>query len=272
MGERIKVGPDGFIELVEHMGSDASICESARVSYDQTGKQGDDRKLIRYLMRHNHTSPFEMAELRFIVRVPIDIWRQWVRHRTASINEHSTRYREAIEAVAFPDWKDWRTQSTTNKQGSGDLLPPDVGVECTFDFVNAADACNSAYKSLLRRGVAREQARSVLQLANYTEAYWKINLHNLIHFLRLRMAPDAQQEIREYANAIHDLINPLFPLTMQAFRHYRLGAMQLTRLDIQAIRFRDWTGETIEDARERGEYLQKLKRLKLGEVCNEIHE
>jgi thymidylate synthase (FAD) len=113
-------------------------------------------------------------------------------------------------------------------------------------------------------GVAREQARSVLQLANYTEAYWKIDLHNLMHFLRLRMAPDAQQEIREFAIAIYDLIEPLFPLTMQAFIHYRLGAMQLTALDIQAIRIRDWTGETIEDARERREYLQKLETLKLG--------
>jgi thymidylate synthase (FAD) len=264
MGERIKVGPDGFVELVEHMGSDASICESARVSYDQKGKHGDNRKLIRYLMRHNHTSPFEMAELKFIVRVPLDIWRQWVRHRTASINEFSTRYREAIESVAIPDWWEWRTQSTTNKQGSGELLPPDVGEDCTLDFVNAADACKGAYQSLLRRGVAREQARSVLQLANYTEAYWKIDLHNLMHFLRLRMAPDAQQEIREFAIAIYDLIEPLFPLTMQAFRHYRLGAMQLTALDIQAICIRDWTGETIEDARERREYLQKLEALKLG--------
>jgi thymidylate synthase (FAD) len=264
MGERIKVGPDGFVELVEHMGSDASICQSARVSYDQAGKQGDDRKLIRYLMRHNHTSPFEMAELKFIVRVPLDIWRQWVRHRTASINEYSTRYREAIEAVAFPDSKDWRTQSTTNKQGSGDLLPPDVGEECTLDFANAADACKGAYQSLLRRGVAREQARSVLQVCNYTEAYWKIDLHNLMHFLRLRMAPEAQQEIREFANAIHDLIEPLFPLTIQAFADYRLCSMQLTALDIMAISERDWTGETIEDARERREYLQKLEALKLG--------
>jgi thymidylate synthase (FAD) len=264
MGERIKVGPDGFIELVEHMGSDASICESARVSYDQASKRGDDRKLIRYLMRHNHTSPFEMAELKFIVRVPMDTWRQWVRHRTANINEYSTRYREAIESVAIPDWKEWRTQSTTNKQGSGEFLPEDIGSHCTVGFADAADACRDAYDRMIARGVAREQARSVLQLANYTEAYWKIDLHNLMHFLRLRMAPDAQQEIREFAIAIYDLIEPLFPLTMQAFRHYRLGAMQLTAIDIQAIRIRDWTGETIEDARERREYLQKLETLKLG--------
>ena len=264
MGERIRVGPDGFVELDECMGTDASICRAARVSYDQTGKQGDDRKLIRYLMRHNHTSPFEMAELKFIIRVPIDSWRQWVRHRTASINEYSTRYREAIESVAIPDWKDWRTQSTTSKQGSGELLPEDVGEMCTMDFIEAADACKDAYNSLLRRGVAREQARSVLQVANYTEAYWKIDLHNLLHFLRLRMAPDAQQEIRDYANAIHDLIEPLFPLTMQAFADYRLCAMQLTALDIMAIVERDWTGETIEDARERREYLAKLETLKLG--------
>jgi thymidylate synthase (FAD) len=272
MGERIKVGPDGFVELVEHMGSDASICESARVSYDQTGKQGDDRKLIRYLMRHNHTSPFEMAELKFIVRVPLDIWRQWVRHRTASINEYSTRYREAINSVAIPQSDEWRLQSTTNKQGSEGQLPELDARRCSHEFASASGACLRAYERMIGLGVAREQARSVLQLANYTEAYWKIDLHNLLHFLHLRMAPEAQQEIREYANAIHDLINPLFPLTMQAFGHYRLGAMQLTALDIMAISERDWAGETIEDARERREYLQKLQALKLGRVCNEIHE
>jgi thymidylate synthase (FAD) len=251
------------VELVEHMGSDASICESARVSYDQAGKQGDDRKLIRYLMRHNHTSPFEMAELKFVVRVPLDIWAQWVRHRTASINQYSTRYREAIEAVAIPDWKECRTQSTTNKQGSGEFLPEDIGSHCTVDFADAADACRGAYDRMIARGVAREQARSVLQLANYTQAYWKIDLHNLLHFLHLRMAPEAQQEIREYANAIHQLVFPLFPKTFDAFAHYRLHAMPLTALDIAAIQSSDWAGSMFTNDRERNEYLAKLQRLEL---------
>jgi thymidylate synthase (FAD) len=264
VNQRIKVGPDGFVELLDVMGDDAAICAAARVSYDQTKKVSDDRTLIRYLMRHNHTTPFEMAELKFIVRVPMDIWRQWVRHRTASINEYSTRYREAIDSAAIPDWGEWRTQSTTNKQGSGEMLPEDYGSHCTRDFADATDACREAYNKLIARGVAREQARSVLQLATYTEAYWKIDLHNLLHFLRLRMAPDAQQEIREFANAIYMLVSPLFPFTFEAFVHYRLEAIQLTGVDIAAIKAGDWAGVQIANKRERDEYLAKIKALYLG--------
>lgn len=261
MGERVKVGTDGFVELLDVMGDDAAICAAARVSYDQTKKVSDDRTLIRYLMRHNHTTPFEMAELKFIVRVPMDIWRQWVRHRMASINEYSTRYREAINEQSIPDYDEWRTQSKTNKQGSGEALPVNFGAECTDAFIGAADGCLAAYKSALSRGVAYEQARSILPLGTYTEAFWKIDLHNLLHFLRLRMAPDAQQEIREYANAIHDLVAPLFPFTFEAFADYRLDAIQLTAVDIAAIKNNDWLGVKILNKREREEYLVKLQRL-----------
>ena len=264
MGERIKVGPDGFVELRDVMGSDAAICEAARVSYDQAGKQGDDRKLIRYLMRHNHTSPFEMAEVKFIVRVPLDTWGQWVRHRTFSINQYSLRYREAIQSVAIPAADQWRFQSATNKQGSEGQVSVVDGEECQRDMAFAAVACQQAYQRMIARGVAREQARSVLQVCTYTEAFWKIDLHNLMHFLKLRMAPNAQQEIREYADAIYTLVAPLFPLTFTAFTQYRLEGMQLTGIDIAAIHERDWTGETIEDARERREYLAKLETLNLG--------
>ena len=263
MGERVKVGIDGFVELVDVMGNDAAICEAARVSYDQAKKVSDDRTLIRYLMRHNHTTPFEMAELKFIVRVPMDIWRQWVRHRMASINEYSTRYREAINEQSIPDYDEWRTQSKTNKQGSGEALPANIGAECTDAFIDAADFCLAAYKSALSRGVAYEQARRILPLGTYTAAFWKIDLHNLLHFLRLRMAPDAQQEIREFANAIHDLVAPLFPETFDAFADYRLAAVTLTAVDIAAIRNNDWTGVQIDNKREQGEYLEKLKRLGL---------
>jgi thymidylate synthase (FAD) len=263
VGDRIKVGPDGFVELDEYMGSDEGICRAARVSYDQTKKVSDDRTLIRYLMRHNHTTPFEMAELKFIVRVPMDIWRQWVRHRMASINEYSTRYRQAINEQSIPDYDEWRTQSKTNKQGSGEALPANIGAECTDAFIDAADGCLAAYKSALRRGVAYEQARRILPLGTYTEAFWKIDLHNLLHFLRLRMAPDAQQEIREYANAIHDLVAPLFLFTFEAFMDYRLDAIQLTGVDIAAIRNNDWLGAQILNKREREEYLAKLQRLGL---------
>jgi thymidylate synthase (FAD) len=263
VGERVKVGIDGFVELVDVMGNDAAICEAARVSYDQAKKVSDDRTLIRYLMRHNHTTPFEMAELKFIVRVPMDIWRQWVRHRMASINEYSTRYREAINEQSIPDYDEWRTQSKTNKQGSGEALPVNIGAECTDAFIDAADFCLAAYKSALSRGVAYEQARRILPLGTYTAAFWKIDLHNLLHFLRLRMALDAQQEIREYANAIHDLVSPLFPFTFEAFADYRLDAIQLTGVDLAAIRNNDWQGVQIPNKREREEYLAKLHRLGL---------
>ena len=264
IGDTVKVGPDGFVQLRDFMGTDKSICDAARVSYDQHGKQGDDRKLIRYLMRRRHTSPFEQAELQFVVRVPMDIWRQWVRHRTASINEYSTRYREAIEDVSIPEPGEWRKQSTSNKQGSDGALDSYDGEVCHLEFTEAVTACRDAYRSLLRRGVAREQARSVLQLATYTEAFWKIDLHNLLHFIALRIDKHAQQEIREYAQAILDLISSLFPLTIEAFFDYRVNAMTLSDLDIAAIARRDWTGETIEDARERREYLDKLVVLELG--------
>jgi thymidylate synthase (FAD) len=259
----VKVGTDGFVELRDVMGNDAAICEAARVSYDQAKKVSGDRTLIRYLMRHNHTTPFEMAELKFIVRVPMDIWRQWVRHRMASINEYSTRYREAINEQSIPDYDEWRTQSKTNKQGSGEALPVNIGAECTDAFIDAADFCLAAYKSALSRGVAYEQARRILPLGTYTAAFWKIDLHNLLHFLRLRMALDAQQEIREYANAIHDLVSPLFPFTFEAFADYRLDAIQLTGVDLAAIRNNDWQGVQIPNKREREEYLAKLHRLGL---------
>ena len=264
MSNRVKVGSDGFVELLDVMGNDAAICEAARVSYDQTKKTSDDRTLIRYLMRHNHTTPFEMAEVKFIVRVPMDVWRQWVRHRTASINEYSTRYREAIQSVAIPEENGWRKQSATNKQGSDGQLSSLHAKECSLHFVDANGACLRAYDRMLASGVAREQARSVLQLATYTEAYWKIDLHNLMHFLRLRMAPDAQQEIREYANAIHDIVLPLFPLTFEAFMDYRLESIQLTAVDIAAIKNGDWTGLQITNKRERDEFLAKVKTLNLG--------
>ena len=264
MNQRIKVGPDGFVELRDVMGNDAAICEAARVSYDQAKKVSDDRTLIRYLMRHHHTTPFEMAELKFIVRAPMDIWRQWVRHRTASINEYSTRYREAINAVDVPLPTQWRRQSTTNKQGSEGNVPSAEGWDLFALANNSANVARDAYDAILKCGVAYEQARSVLPLGTYTEAFWKIDLHNLLHFLRLRMAPDAQQEIREFANAIYMLVSPLFPSTFEAFVHYRLEAIQLTAVDVAAIKAGDWAGTQIPNKRERDEYLAKIKALYLG--------
>jgi thymidylate synthase (FAD) len=263
VGERVKVGTDGFVELRDVMGNDAAICEAARVSYDQAKKVSDNRTLIRYLMRHRHTTPFEMAELKFHVRVPIDVWRQGARHRMASTNEYSQRYREAINAVDIPQPDQWRKQSTSNKQGSEGAIDPSRGKSFSQSVGYHTEDARRIYESLLEAGVAREQARRHLPLCTYTELIWKIDLHNLLHFLQLRMAPDAQQEIREYANAIHDLVSPLFPFTLEAFVHYRLDAIQLTALDIAAIQGNDWTGSIFSNERERNEYLAKLQRLGL---------
>ena len=228
---------DGFVCLVDCMGDDGAVVQAARVSYGAgTRKVSDDRTLIRYLLRHRHTTPFEMAELKFLVRVPMDCWRQWIRHRMASVNEYSTRYSIAIDSMQTTLPEEWRTQSSGNRQGSGDLLPPDVGAqltECESAFQAAAE---KLYKDRLERGVAREQARKDLPLSTYTEAYWKIDLHNLLHFLALRMDEHAQLEIREYARTIGEqVLQPLFPLVWEAFQDYRMQAMFLTRLDIGVI-------------------------------------
>jgi thymidylate synthase (FAD) len=263
VGERVKVGTDGFVELRDVMGNDAAICEAARVSYDQTKKMSDDRTLIRYLMRHRHTTPFEMAELKFHIRVPMDVWRQGARHRMASTNEYSQRYREAINAVDIPKDDQWRIQSTANKQGSEGMLAAYFGKPLSTAVERHTEDARRIYEYLLKNDVAREQARRHLPLCTYTELIWKIDLHNLMHFLQLRMAPEAQQEIREFANAMHDLVSPLFPMTFEAFMDYRLDAVTLTAVDIAAIRNSDWTGVQIDNKREREEYLAKLQRLGL---------
>jgi thymidylate synthase (FAD) len=205
-----------------------------------------------------------MAEVVFWLRVPIDVWRQGVRHRTASQNEYSQRYRKAINAVDVPLDHQWRKQSVSNKQGSEGSLAKADGWEMFLLANHSVNVARDAYDAMLKRGVAREQARRHLPLCTYTELFWKIDLHNLLHFLRLRMDSHAQQEIREFANAMHDQIKPVFPVVMEAFEQYSINAITLTALDIEAIKAGDWAGDTIEDDRERDEYLAKIKTLNLG--------
>jgi thymidylate synthase (FAD) len=235
--KKFSVLNDGFVCLVDCMGDDGAVVQAARVSYGAgTRKVSDDRTLIRYLLRHRHTTPFEMAEIKLLVRVPMDCWRQWIRHRTASVNEYSTRYSIAIDSMQSTLPEEWRTQSASNRQGSGDLLPPDVGVQLTEGESEFQAAAEKLYKDRLEQGVAREQARKDLPLSTYTEAYWKIDLHNLLHFLALRMDEHAQLEIRQYAQTIGEqILQPLFPLVWEAFQDYRMQAMFLTRLDIGVI-------------------------------------
>lgn len=269
--KKFKVLDDGFVCLVDVMGKDSSIVEAARVSYGEgTTKVSNDRNLIRYLMRHRHSTPFEMAELKLAIRVPMDCWRQWVRHRTANINEYSTRYSEAINSACVTDAASWRMQSTTNNQGSSGNISVEIGQKLTDDEHKFLKTAREIYQQRLELGVSREQARKDLPLSTYTEAYWKIDLHNLLHFISLRIDDHAQYEIRQYAKTIGEqIVKPLFPLVWEAFEDYRLGGMFLTKLDLEAVS-RYLTGVTadpeqavafIENKRERNEALDKLNRL-----------
>ncbi|HVU88107.1 MAG TPA: FAD-dependent thymidylate synthase [Pirellulales bacterium] len=229
---------DGFVCLVDVMGDDQSVVQAARVSYGEgTRKVSDDRGLIRYLMRHRHSTPFEMAEIKLLVRVPMDTWRQWIRHRTANVNEYSTRYSLAIDATQETPADAWRSQAATNRQGSGAPLDPALGAELSAEELALQRESRRVYESRIARGVAREQARKDLPLSTYTEAYWKVDLHNLLHFLALRMDAHAQWEIRTYAATIGEqIVRPLFPLVWEAFDDYRLRGQFLTRLDQEVIR------------------------------------
>ena len=235
--KKFPVLDDGFVALVDCMGDDGSVVQAARVSYGEgTRKVSDDRQLIRYLLRHAHTTPFEMAEVKFVVRVPMDCWRQWIRHRTASVNEYSTRYSLAIDSMQSTHDDEWRSQAANNRQGSAGLLPRSAGHDLTQSEQELQSLARRVYEERLAAGIAREQARKDLPLSTYTEAYWKIDLHNLLHFLALRMDSHAQLEIRRYAETIgQQIVQPLFPLVWEAFVDYRLESMRLTKLDREVI-------------------------------------
>jgi thymidylate synthase (FAD) len=273
---------DGFVCLVDVMGSDSAITQAARVSYGEGTRQvSDDRTLLRYLMRHRHTTPFEMAELKFLVRVPMDCWRQWIRHRTASANEYSTRYSLAIDSMQKTAPDSWRIQAAKNRQGSEGVIDAELGQALTDEETFFHNNARSIYQNRIQKGIAREQARKDLPLSTYTEAYWKIDLHNLFHFLTLRMEASAQQEIVQYSTIIGiKIIKPLFPLAWEAFEDYRLEAVSLSRLERDVVtrlaaagripatpeQFLEYQAEdwkNLERCREREECLEKLRKLNL---------
>ncbi len=237
MGRKLPVLDDGFVRLVDCMGDDSSIVQAARVSYGKgTKRVSEDRVLIRYLMRHRHTTPFEMCEIKLHVRVPMDCWRQWIRHRTANVNEYSTRYSIAIDAAKRTKPDEWRLQGFINRQGSEGQLDAAEGERLSRREAELHAASREVYQDRLDAGVAREQARKDLPLSTYTEAYWKIDLHNLLHFLSLRMEPHAQYEIRQYANVIgHQIVAKWVPLAWEAFLDYRLNAMSLSQMEVSLL-------------------------------------
>ncbi|MBI5542480.1 MAG: FAD-dependent thymidylate synthase [Deltaproteobacteria bacterium] len=237
LGRRFPVLDDGFVRAVDYMGADESIVQAARVSYGRGTKQvSEDRSLIRYLLRNAHTSPLEMCELKLHVRVPMDCWRQWIRHRTASVNEYSTRYSLAITSAQKTAPDQWRSQSKDNKQGSGAPLAGEIGEELSREEAELIEWSQQVYEHRIAEGVAREQARKDLPLSTYTEAYWKIDLHNLLRFLELRMSSHAQLEIRSYATLIgEELVKRWVPLVWEAFVDYRLQAFALSRAEIAVV-------------------------------------
>jgi thymidylate synthase (FAD) len=285
LGKPLKVLDDGFVRLVDYMGSDQSIVQAARVSYGAGTKAiSEDRGLIRYLMRHWHSTPFEMCEIKLHVRVPMDAWRQWIRHRTANVNEYSTRYSLAIDAAQRTPAQQWRAQSKDNKQGSAGFLPEDDGEILSAEELALQDQARKVYEARIARGVAREQARKDLPLSTYTEAYWKCDLHNLFHFLRLRMDPHAQLEIREFARTIgEEIVARWTPIAWEAFNDYQMSGMRLNQADVEivahvaagrheqaqaAARGRGWLepGKSggLKAHRERAECEAKLESLGLG--------
>jgi thymidylate synthase (FAD) len=238
IGQRLAVLDDGFVRVVDYMGGDESIVQAARVSYGAGTKQvREDRGLIRYLMRHRHTTPFEMCEIKLHVRVPMDTWRQWIRHRTANVNEYSTRYSVAIDSAQRTDPAEWRSQSANNRQGSSTNLDVATGKALSAREAQVQEVAREVYQERIAKGVAREQARKDLPLSTYTEAYWKIDLHNLLHFIELRLDARAQQEIRAYATVLGEtVVRAWCPVAWEAFVDYRLASMSLSRQEIALVR------------------------------------
>ena len=255
--EALPVLDHGFIRVIDYMGDDAAVVQAARVSYGRgTRKVSEDAGLIRYLMRHRHSTPFEMAEIKYHVKLPIFVARQWIRHRTANVNEYSARYSVLDREFYLPAPEHLAVQSAVNRQGRGAVLGPARAAEVLEVLRADAARCHDHYLDLLdedadgaardpaRPGLARELARMNLTLNTYTQWYWKTDLHNLLHFLSLRADPHAQYEIRAYAETMLRTVAAWVPLTLAAFRDYRLDAATFSGPMLAALR-RMLAGETV---------------------------
>ena len=230
--EAIKCLDKGFVRLVDSMGGDDAIVQAARVSYGQgTSKVSQDRGLIRYLMRHRHTTPFEMVEFKFHCKMPIFVARQWVRHRTANINEYSLRYSEARDEFYFPDPEHIQFQSALNKQGRSGEVPLELKQKVLDYFKEISERSFTMYQELNEAGIARELARSLLPVNIYTEWYWKNDLHNLLHFIGLRSDSHAQYEIRVYSDAMAVSVKAVAPFAWEAYQDYVVHGMRFSRIE-----------------------------------------
>ena len=258
--EAIPVLDHGFVRVVDYMGDDSAIVQAARVSYGRgTRKVSDDRVLIRYLMRHFHSTPFEMCEIKYHVKLPIFVARQWIRHRTANVNEYSARYSVLDKEFYLPAPDQLAAQSSDNRQGRGDVLEGSEAEQVLDLLKSDAEQTYRNYAWMLnegdegtavdpdRSGLARELARMNLTLNTYTQWYWKTDLHNLMNFLRLRADAHAQYEIRVYADAMIGTLDAWVPLAAEAFREYRLGSAQLSATALKVVQ-RMLGGEAVDVA------------------------
>ena len=230
--DAIKCLDKGFVRLVDSMGGDNAIVQAARVSYGKgTSKVSQDRGLIRYLMRHRHSTPFEMVEFKFHCKMPIFVARQWVRHRTANINEYSLRYSEARDEFYYPDPENIQFQSALNKQGRMGEVPEDLKQKVKEYFKEISERSFAIYSELNEAGIARELARSVLPVNLYTEWYWKNDLHNLLHFIGLRSDTHAQYEIRVFSDAMAESVKAVAPFAWEAYQDYVVQGMRFSRVE-----------------------------------------
>ncbi|MEY2719030.1 MAG: hypothetical protein RLZZ273_396 [Bacteroidota bacterium] len=260
----------GFVRLIDVMGDDNAIVQAARVSYGSgTKKVHEDRGLIRYLMRHLHTTPFEMVEFKFHVKLPIFVARQWIRHRTANVNEYSGRYSEMKDEFYVPDPEQVRAQSSTNKQGRSDeSFAPEEAERIRTMMRTTQETLYGEYQELLDTELAREIARINLPVSNYTEWYWKIDLHNLFHFLRLRIDAHAQYEIRVYGEAMASIVKAAVPLAYEAFEDYIVNSQKFSAQELHVIKSLLSSIPSEEElvanglsGREAREFIDKLSRL-----------
>jgi thymidylate synthase (FAD) len=256
--EPLPVLDHGFVRVVDYMGDDAAIVQAARVSYGRgTRKVSEDRGLINYLMRHRHTTPFEMCEIKYHVKLPIFVARQWIRHRTANVNEYSARYSILDNEFYVPDPEHLAVQATTNRQGRGATVDAKAAQRVLDLLRRDAEHAYAGYSELLNEdtsgtpvdptlpGLARELARINLSLGFYTQWYWKTDLHNLMHFLSLRADPHAQYEIRAYAQAMLGTLARWVPMSFSAFLEYRMNAAVISATGLAVIR-RMLDGEEID--------------------------
>jgi thymidylate synthase (FAD) len=260
MYEAIPVLDHGFVRVIDYMGDDGAIVQAARVSYGRgTRRVSEDAGLIRYLMRHRHSTPFEMCEIKYHVKLPIFVARQWIRHRTANVNEYSARYSILDREFYIPEPEHLAAQSVVNRQGRGDVLAGEeaarvldlLRADATLTYDHYAEMLNEdadgSPRDPARQGLARELARMNLTLNTYTQWYWKIDLYNLLHFLSLRADAHAQYEIRAYAEALLDTVEAWVPIACTAFRDYRLGAVTLSATMLAVVR-RMLAGEAVAQA------------------------